>query len=393
MRSAAATLAVLAEQQFLDFLTPSFSALRGWLLRLGCYALSRPLDRSSAWVWLIDHTVQIGTLKLFVIVGCPLDQVPFGERCLRLSDLQLVALVPMENSTKERVNEALEEATARTGVPRLIVSDDGSDVRGGAELFRGRHPETARVSDVAHVGANTLEHYWDQDERWHSFVRQLGQTNQKIRQTKAAAVLSPTLRPKARFMKVGPLIRFATRILRWLDSANPPAVVEEKYGWLREYRADLAGWQEEHRVVQTTIEVVRRDGLSGVTMSKVEEAWGPLSERPRTRKVAGRMRAYVAKNARGARAGETLVGSTEVLESAFGKLKRLEGTQAESGLTGLTLALGAILSEWEEDEIREGLDAVPKKEAEGWVKRHLGTSVQWLRRRLLAADDTEPKPR
>lgn len=108
--------------------TPCFSTIRSWLLRVGLYALSRPLDRTKPWLWLIDHTIQIGTQKILLIVGCPLDQVPFDQRALQLSDLQLVALVPMEISTGDAVEIELQNAALRTGVPRLLSSDQGPDL-------------------------------------------------------------------------------------------------------------------------------------------------------------------------------------------------------------------------------------------------------------------------
>jgi hypothetical protein len=40
-------------------------------------------------------------------------------------------LVPMEHSTALTVEQALQDAALRTGVPRLIVSDQGGDVRAG----------------------------------------------------------------------------------------------------------------------------------------------------------------------------------------------------------------------------------------------------------------------
>jgi hypothetical protein len=69
MRGAAAGLSLIAARLGLDVAMPSYSAVRSWLLRLGCHALTCALP-SGVWVWLVDHTVQIGACKLLVIVGC-----------------------------------------------------------------------------------------------------------------------------------------------------------------------------------------------------------------------------------------------------------------------------------------------------------------------------------
>jgi hypothetical protein len=383
LRCLASTLALLVERWDLPFTTPSCSTMRSWLLRLGCYALCCPLPQDLPWVWLIDHTVQLGAEKLFVILGCPLPDVPFGERALCLADLRLLALVPMASSTHEQVAAALEKASVRTGVPRLVVSDHGTDVKKGIEVFQQRHPTTVQVHDVVHYGANVLENRWQREPRWQEFLRQLQQTNQKLRQTAAAYLLAPTLRPKARFMNVGPLLRFAQRVLRLLECSSCSPRVVEKYDWLRGYGEALAGWLEDHRLVQTTIERVRRHGLDANTLSAVEASWGELSTRPGTAMVAGYMRVYARRNGGRAAPGETLVGSTEALESSFGKLKRLEGDAKTGGFTGLVLALGALTGSATEAETRAALEAVPNKEAEGWVKRTLGATMCWLRRQIF----------
>lgn len=39
---------------------PTWSAGRLWLLRLGYYKLTRPKVQAGDWVWIVDHTVQVG---------------------------------------------------------------------------------------------------------------------------------------------------------------------------------------------------------------------------------------------------------------------------------------------------------------------------------------------
>jgi hypothetical protein len=65
----------------------SATTVRCWVMRLGLYALQGPLERSSDWAYLIDHTVQMGTTKCFAVVGVRLDQLPYPQRCLRREDL------------------------------------------------------------------------------------------------------------------------------------------------------------------------------------------------------------------------------------------------------------------------------------------------------------------
>jgi hypothetical protein len=346
------------------------------------------LPKDRPWVWLVDHTIQIGAAKLLAIVGCPLADVPFGKRDLCRADLCLIALVPMTHSTHELVAIELDKALERTGIPRLIVSDQGSDVKKGIERFQRRHPDVVWVDDIAHYGANVLENRWARDPRWQEMLRQLSCANQKMRQTAQAYLLAPTLRPKARFMNVAVLLRFLSRVLRLLEGETPNQRAVEQYSWLLGYREALAGWLEEQRLVQTTIERVRRHGVNAKTLAELERSWGQLSNRTGTAMVAGSLRVYARKYGGLASEGEVLVGSSEVLESSFGKLKRLEGDASQAGFTAMVLALGAILGQPGEADVRQALEAVPKKAVTSWLRQNLGLSTHVLRRRLFARKKT-----
>jgi hypothetical protein len=385
MRGAAAGLALTVLRLGLDVATPSYGAVRSWLLRLGCHALTRPLP-DGAWVWLVDHTVQIGACKLLVIVGCLLTDVPFGERPLRQTDLHLVGLELMEQATQVTVAAALERAALRTGAPRQIVSDQGTDLNGGVLRFQRRHPGTAHVHDMAHQAANVLKHRWEKDPRWSLFTQRLAQTGAKVRQTRDAYLRPPALRPQARFMNVGPTLRFARRVLRLLDGAVPNVRVEERYGWLREYREAVAGWTSEEAVAAAAVQQVRTQGVGRGSVAALEQVWSEVTMTAGAWEVAARLRRSVRHEGGQAQADESLVGSTEVLESTFGTLKRLEGSYAADGFTGLTLALGALVGERTEAAVQEALEAVPKKKADGWVKRLLGATVQRCRRLFVGAE-------
>lgn len=395
-RGAAATLAICARHGYLPGPTPAASTLRAWLLRLGCARLTCPLPQDHPWVWLIDHTLQIGEHKLFVIAGCPLLGVPFGQRSLQLSDLELIALVPMVTSTQERIAAELERATTRTGVPRQIVSDGAADLQRGIERFRVHHPQTAAVTDAAHHAANLLKHYWEKDPRWQEFSRRMSQTATAIRQTRAAYLVAPRLRNKARFMSVGVFVRFGRLLLGQLRVSQPTADVVQHYAWVSDFAQELATWQEQQALVQVLLQQVRVEGLHARGPVELDREWAQLSlsAQPTTLTLQSRLRAYVSCGSKGLRPGERLVASTEILESAFGMHKRLAADQAESGLTGLALALGAVLGNHTPETVRQDLERTPQKKADGWAKRMLGQTVQWLRRRFFRQPkDAAPEPK
>jgi hypothetical protein len=75
-----------------------------------------------------------------------------------------------------------------------------------------------------------------------------------------------------------------------------------------------------------------------------------------------------------------LLGSSEIIESVFGKLKRLEQNQAKSGFTGLVLSVAAVVSETTQEVVQQAIETVPTKKVLEWTKKHLGQSVQAKRK-------------
>ncbi len=352
---------------------------------MGYAHLTRPLSHDNSWAWLIDHTLQIGATKLFVIVGVPLHRVPFGVRPLQRADLHLVAMVPMDNANQHRVAEELEKAVARTGVPRQIVADGGSDLQQGITRFREKHPRTISVPDAAHYAANLLKYYWDRDPLWNAFFRRMSETAATIRQTRAAHLLAPKLRNKSRYRNVGLFVRFGRMLLRKLAAAEANAEVVQHYAWVREYAESLAAWSEQHELVRVMLQQVRVDGLFRRGEAVLEEEWARLggSDNAVSRALRNRLRAYVGQHGRALAVGDRLVGSTEVLESAFGQQKRLSRDQSGGGLTVLSVGRGMLLGERTAEQCRADADRVPEKAVQGWSQRTFGKTVHWLRRQFF----------
>ncbi len=69
-----------------------------------------------------------------------------------------------------------------------------------------------------------------------------------------------------------------------------------------------------------------------------------LPTTPQTTRVQSELLDFVKTESMKAKEGERLLGSSESLESTFGKLKTLEGPQDKNGFTGFVLALAALVA-------------------------------------------------
>ncbi len=398
LRGVPRVLEVLSVALGLALPIPHWTTGRLWLLRLGHALLTMALQKAEDWAWLVDHSVQIGQEKCLVILGIPLKELPERGECLKHSDLDLVALVPRKSWTRQEVDEALEAASQRTGIPRVIVDDHGVDIAGGVSFFQERHPETVEIYDTKHKAACSLKSRLEKNARWQEFQQRIAQTRCAIQQTEMSFLVPTAPKPKARFMNLAPTLQWAENVLAVLR--QPPTVVneqvsterlEEKLGWLKEFEADVAEWAEWQQVVNVTVEFVNRQGIYRGVARQLRTELRPHREYSSSRSLAGELLAFAVKQARRARPGERFPGSTEVLESCFGRFKQIEKQQARGGFTSLVLGFGALLAETTTQAIENAMRQSPTKAVIAWCTEHLGTTLFSRRRQAFAVGATKAR--
>jgi hypothetical protein len=197
--------------------TPCANSGRAWMFRLGLYELTCPKEVADDWVWLADHTVQLGVHKGLIVVGLRLSEWQRAPRPLEHKDVRLLYLEPVEHSDGEIVQQQLEKIAARTGVPRAIVTDGGSDLKRGVKLFRQTHPEVAQTYDIKHKMALLLKKELEADKDWDQYVYQSNLARRGLTLTPASFLVPPSLSAKARYMNVDRLVAWGQEVLEYLD--------------------------------------------------------------------------------------------------------------------------------------------------------------------------------
>lgn len=400
LRAISKIFAILAGLQVGIVQAPHWSTVRLWLLRLGYYKLTRPKTKADDWIYLVDHSCQIGPHKGLLILGVRLCDLPPVGECLRLQDLEPIELIPVAKSDKQVVLAQLESATQKTGVPRAILRDEGGDLAAGTTLFCAKHPQTAQIYDIKHKTACLLKRWLRGDGRWQAFCSRTGQARVQTLQTELAFLRPPAGRPKARYMNVHEFVAWGRRTLAVVDQPSAAVLanctvdrLEAKFGWLREYRAALAEWADLMAVVEQAQSFVRQRGHFAGAAEALAKELDLLAVGESAQQLGKELVAFVAEQSAQARPKERLPGSTEILESCFGKFKRLEGEQSRDGLTGLMLALAAMVSHGGATVVQKALAKVRTQSVLDWCRQKLGVTVQSQRRLAYAKPSgAQPKP-
>lgn len=416
---------------------PSAGTIQMWLLRLGLDAIQQPLEQADDWAWLVDHTVQIGQTKCLLIVGVRLSQWRELGGELTHHDLSVIALEPVQHSDGEIVARQLQAAVSRTGLPRMIASDHGSDLKKGIAAFGQQHPQVASCYDIAHKVALLLKKMLEGDARWAEFTQQCGQARSRLQQTSLAHLIPPSPKPKARYMNADGQVQWGLRVLELFDrhattSQDPvrgdearetsrvnrdPSSTEasvdgvtgvsadalvrevdpceegvvqisgsqlqEKLGWVPAFAESLACWSRLMAIAAICRDFIRRQGYHADAAEQLRHELSPYRGDGLGDQLIDQVCRFVSEQSTWAQPGERLLGSTEILESLIGKGKRLEGQQSKGGFTKMVLSLAAATVAPTIAHIKTALERTLSKHVFIWVQTHIPISLQAQRRAEL----------
>jgi hypothetical protein len=397
LRAAPRVMATISKALNLALPTPHWTTGRLWLLRLGHAMLVAKKVQDDNWAWLIDHSVQIGQDKCLVILGIRLCQLPKRGQSLRLEDMELIELLPAKSWTRAQVDVALEKAVERTGrPPRVIVDDHGGDIHGGVLLFQERHTQTVEIYDAKHKAACMMKARLEKNPRWQAFQTLVGQTRCAVQQTELAFLAPPASRPKARFMNLGSQLAWAKRVVA-IVRERPESVgqtvsaerLKDKLGWIEPFADDLAEWSQWQQAADAAVTLVNCQGIcKGVSKQLARQFSQMDGLKDSSKQMAAELVKFVKSQERLAKPTERFPGSTEILESAFGKFKQLEKQQSRGGFTQLLLGFGSLLANLVPETVREALQSSSTVDIRTWAAENLGLTL-FAQRKLAYASATK----
>jgi len=167
---------------------------------------------------ILDLTIELGQAKCLVILGIPAARLSETGYALQHQDVKVLAIEVLFHSTGEIIHQLLVDLAKQIGNPIQILSDHGSDMKKGVELYREhQHPDVIYTYDVTHQMALLLKHELENDDRYQSFLQHCSLTRQRVQQTELYFLLPPKQRTKARYLNMDEHIDWAKRVLHYQE--------------------------------------------------------------------------------------------------------------------------------------------------------------------------------
>jgi len=364
---------------------PAHDTIEHWCKRIGLDQINHPRQRYEDWLWIVDHSNQIGQEKVLVILGISASRLPPPGQTLTLDQLEVLAIVPGKSWKRDDVRAVYAAVAQRCGNPRFVVCDGAVELRETVDVLEKTGPRVVVLRDFKHFAANRFEKLVGQSERFKSFCSAMGTTRCQVQQSEFAHLTPPSLKTKARFMNIEPLVRWASLILFLLENPDHDAIgdvdrtrLSEKFGWVESYRDEIASWARCCDLIDLSLGWVNTQGLNSHSRSQLE-AFLDSSRIWDSNTWEGQLRSelisFVGQSAAQLEEGERAWQSSEAIESVFGRYKCREFQHSRSGFTGLILSLPTLLRDWTPDQVRESLARVKNKEMRAWTQNNIGRTV------------------
>lgn len=341
-----------------------------WEMKFGLYKLLRPKAFAEDWIWIADHVVSKGIHKCLVVLGVRMSTL-MNKEDLTISheDVDPLGIVPMKVSNGGLMEAEFETILkANHGVPPLaIIKDQGSDLRCGGKLFGEAHPGVINIDDVPHRIARLYEHQLKEDALWMKFTKKCADYKKQVQLTEYSHLAPPNQRAKARYHNIDVLVDWGFGRIAFYEELTEQE--QKKMKWLKEYEAELDYWKQLVEVGRIARNFVRKKGLWLNCHAELEDQLMDVRLCPRAEQFTCDLIDCIEEEGNKVPPGKRVIGSTETIESLFGKHKNVCG-KGPKPMGRLILSMASRVGERPTEAfVKEAFEKIKERDIDSWLKR------------------------
>lgn len=375
---------------------PHYTTIKQWVERLGLYALEYYPQRRDDWIYIADFTLEWGRKQAFVIYGLSQDlwntHLLPSRRAPQPSDGQILSLEITETPTARWIQSVLETVSYRFGFPRQIISDHGSNLKSGIELFQDNHPQIVYTYDVTHALANLLKRELLFPDIFQDFLSDCHHCRKQILQTELAFAAPPRQRSQSRFLNLDKLLSWANHLL---NSRLTPFFhlvpyrhfqrffrrLQDKFSWLFSYQTYLPLWLLQIQMIRLLQQQVKSSGLHSSSLLQFQQLLSQFDIPSSLNSFTQQLFFYLQQELPSS--DQILLATSDVLESIFGRYKNISKRCPIKEIRSLILTIPLIPISLTPDFVKEALNTVPCWHLSSWVNNIFGQSMLSKRKILF----------
>ena len=375
--------------------SPSHVTLRNWTLKMGYYELTQPKQKSDDWIIILDHSIQFGSEKILVILGIMEKDFLKLKRPLQYTDLRTLQLVNKTSWNGHLVAEELKKLEITMGKLKYAVGDYGSDLRKGLALSKIPH-----IHDLSHLIALIVEKLYIKDNRLIEFKSKMSAMRSKFIQTEIAAVVPPKSRKKSEYQNFDKIIKWANAtsnlITNKLNDAEQIKYLQAYFetkaldriktelSWISDYSELITELSEISIAIKEVEKELKHKGLSKLRVKKCEHIVVKLKSN-KGKQFREALLSKINQQIQLLPTTKTVLFSSDILESTFGKYKNRVSENPMASITNLMLVIAAFTCNLTQESVKKSIENVKIIDIKKWSDENIQISLFKKRKVLLAA--------
>ena len=369
------------------FNIPHFTTVINWTLRVGKHLLKSALvPCEKPWICIIDHTIQIGTKKAFVVLKILQEDIQ-AYGAVRLKNVEVLYLQVQEKSNGDIIETVLEDVFKIVGYPIQIVMDGGSDLNKGVNLIASKMEFPFYITyDLTHFIASLLKKKYNSCQKFKDLMSLMSNSKNKIRQTIIAYLMPNNDRTKSRFLNLPSKAKWFDKMLNLLDfiSKKKQLTIEdqkilENFGWILEKRDFIEKFIFEMQLISELQELLKNTILNELTYHKALKIISKIKEIDLRIPLQKYLKSSFenVQNSSG-----SLLLFSDIIESLFGKYKLLAKPNAFSEINRSILLLPVICEDITPELTQSAFEKTKNKEVIKFTE-DIGDSILSKRNKVL----------
>lgn len=375
--------------------SPTHVTIRNWTLKIGYYELTRKKMKSNDWIILLDHSIQFGKEKIFVVLGIQENYFLKLKRPLQYTDLETLIIKPAKTWNGELVSREIKNLQKDIGIIKYAVGDYGSDLKKGLRLAGITH-----IHDLSHLISLSIEKIYRKDERYEGLKKSMSLMRNKFIQTDIASIVPPKSRKKSEYQSFDKTIKWAQKSLHLVNNTlnnakkrkelkkefNPETLtrIKKELSWINSYKELITELSEINSAIKEIEKKIKHNGFSLASIKSAERSLLKLqSKNGKSLKIS--ILAKLHEQFELLPDIDNILFSSDILESTFGKYKNRVSENPMASVTNLMLIIAAFTCSLTEEKVKECIESVKTSDIKKWSKDNVGTSLHKQRSILLSA--------
>ena len=380
--------------------SPHYSSIRKWLGRIGLFEVKREKERRKDWIFIVDLTLELGQKKALVVYGVSGElwrqKVLKEQRGLIHTDGEILKVEVTPRATGEKIEETLKQLTQKVGIPCQIVADHGSNLKKGIKQYQEEYPEVIYTYDVTHGMSNLLKKELESDQDYQIFLSDCHRCRQQLQQTELDFLIPPSQRSQCRYFNVERLVNWAIKLLNSpldilfdlipsIEIKQIEQRLKDKFSWLINYQDSLFLWQKMGQMTRSLEKQLKLFGLSQQSDSQFRKTLSSLSIPAQLQPFKEKILDYLKREIKLIEDGQTLLATSDVLESIFSKYKRFSARCSLKDFRQMLLTIPLSTMDLTRDVVKQALETVSGIDLEEWLHDIFGQSTLSKRKAVFSA--------